>query len=205
VGAGVVVVSSLVLPEATAAYRQFAPHLPEYLRASPKAWGIHSLFGATFLAFDGWWPAATAPVAALLTVMALAMVARAWWGRPWTPGTASWDLRWAATLVAGLLVSGHLFTYDLMLLLAPLAIVWARARKPGAGADMDAGPELGAVAALYVAVVASSYLSQGQLAAVGRLGLRGDVAYLPAVALQVSTVAMVAWALRLRRLAEDGG
>ena len=41
---------------------------------------------------------------------------------------AGWDRRWAATLLAALLVSPHGFSYELVLLLLPAVLVWRAAR-----------------------------------------------------------------------------
>ncbi len=191
---GWVAAGTLLFPEATSAYRAFAPQLPNLLRQSPKAWGIHSFFGASFLALDSWWPFGATGVTAILTVAALFGLGYVWVRLGWRPGTRAWDLAMAGTFAMALLVSPHLFTYDLTLLLLPLAIVWAHTRRAGGARDLDGGRVLAATAALYVLLVASSYLAQGQQLLTAYLGL-------PVTALQVSTVALAAWSVMLLRMA----
>jgi hypothetical protein len=189
-----VAAGSLLFPEATAAYRDFAAQLPGLLRQSPKAWGIHSFFGASFLALDAWWPAGATMLTAVLTAAALVGLAWVWLRIGWQPGTRAWDLAMAGTFSAATLVSPHLFTYDLMLLLLPLAIVWAHTRGTGGNRDLDGGPVLAATGALYVLVVVSSYLSQGQQLLTAYLGV-------PVTAIQLSTIALAAWSAMLLRMA----
>ena len=93
------------------------------------------------------------------------------------------------TTALGLLISPHLFIYDLMLLLLPLAIVWSR-YPPGPGAGgrpLDGGPLLAWTAWLYIVTFWGSYLTLGELRLGAALGL-------PKIALQLSVPVIAGWA-----------
>ncbi|MES1259112.1 MAG: hypothetical protein ABUL71_00860, partial [Gemmatimonadota bacterium] len=74
-----------------------------------------------------------------------ALVARMWWRKPWQPGTRAWDLSMASTLALGVILSPHLFVYDLMLLLLPLFILLRYFPSQG-GVPLGGGKLLGLVA-----------------------------------------------------------
>jgi len=118
-----------------------------------------------------------------------------WWRRtPWQPGTRAWDLTLAATVALGLLISPHLYLYDLMLLLLPLAIVWSYFPHGTAGRALDGGPLLAWTAALYVTASFGSYLSLAQLRLSAAVGL-------PGIAVQLSVPVIAGWAWLVTRTA----
>jgi hypothetical protein len=184
-------------PEATRAYAELGPQLLEFLRGEGyDTWGIHSLFGWTTLLLGEISPRlADAGWVALSLGVAGAVVAL-WRRIGWTPGSPAWDLGFAAALAWGLLLSPHLFTYDLMLLLLPFGIAWsAMARSasvegaPGRGRPglpLDGGALLAASGVVWLAAFLSGYLTLAQLSATRAVGL-------PPMALQLSTLAVLAW------------
>jgi len=181
-------------PAATRAFLRLAPALPELERARSHTWGLNSFFGFAALLLDGVWRAGADLLAAGLTLAGLLVVA-AWWRRTaWQPGARAWDLTLAATLTLGLLISPHLFLYDLMLLLLPLAIVWSYYAQGTNDRALDGGPLLAWTAALYVVTFVGSYFSAAQQQLSLALGL-------PPIALQLSVPVIAAWAWLVRRLA----
>jgi hypothetical protein len=73
------------------------------------------------------------PLTVLGSVALLAGLAWAWRGPAAFSARADpagWDRRWAATLLAALLVSPHGFSYELVLVLLPAVLAWRAAREP---------------------------------------------------------------------------
>ncbi len=191
--AGWVGLGALLWPEATRAYLALAPRLTELLRFEGyPTWGIHSWFGFAALLLDGVSRPAANALAALLAG-ATVVAALLWWRRtPWEPGARRWDLGWAATWALGLLVSPHLFVYDLTLLLVPAAILWQH-EAGRSDRVLDGGRMLAWTALVWGVCFLGSYLTQAQLAVSGRLGLP--------LAVQLSTPVIVAAAWTLLRAA----
>jgi hypothetical protein len=109
---------------------------------------------------------------------------------PWRPERASFRLALAATLAAALLLSPHLYFYDLMLLLLPVAIVFAT--LGGAG-----GPGASIVAAtawVYFLGLPSPYLAMAEEQLTR--SLLGH-----ACGLQLETVVVAVWAWRVAQRA----
>lgn len=73
------------------------------------------------------------PLTALVSLAVLALVAWSWWGRPraWAADPAGWDARWAAGLLATLLINPHGLPYELTLWLLPAVLAWRAARERG--------------------------------------------------------------------------
>ncbi|MHB1295741.1 MAG: glycosyltransferase family 87 protein [Anaerolineae bacterium] len=181
-------------PALTRQYVNVFPHLTGLLRMEgyPR-WGLHSLFGTASLLLDGVSIEAADVLAAILTFGAVTFLVLLWRKAPWNPGSRDWDILMASTFTLGLLISPHLFAYDLMLLLLPLAILWSI--YPGGTGDrlLDGGPLLVATAALWVATVASSYIARFMLLITDGVGL-------PVVAVQISLPVLVWWVCRLQSL-----
>jgi hypothetical protein len=183
-------------PEAMIDYVRISPDILELLRweGYPR-WGLHSLMGFSSLLFEGISSSLSSWVALLLSVATLGFLLRHWTHSPWSPGSRSWDLSMAGTFALGLIISPHLFVYDLMLLLLPFAIVFQHYGGRG-GVRLDQGPLLAWSAVLWLTVYLGSYLSLAQLTLTKSLGL-------PAMALQVSTVVAFLWARHLLQLARS--
>ena len=185
-------ISPLVMKE----YLRLIPYLFELQRRHDlvATWGYHNFYGFAALLFDGFWKKGADILASLLTIGGILTVAFLWWPIDWKPGTRTWDMRLAATLALGLLISAHLYLYDLMLLLLPLAIVWSYYPHGTGDRPLDSGPLLVWTALLYTACFFSSSISLAQL----RLSV---LAGLPAVALQMSVPITIGWVFVVIRLA----
>jgi hypothetical protein len=170
-----------------------SPYLVELER--PVSWGNHSLAFLSILLLDNIWRPGAEVLGALFTLAAVLGLAGLWWRAPWRPGERAWDLRLASTLVLGLLISPHMYLYDLMLLLLPLAIVWRHYPEGTGGRLLDGGPLLAWSAVLYVATFAGSYLTMAQLKVTAAIGL-------PAMALQISVPILLAWSWAVSRCAQ---
>jgi len=185
----------LVMPETMAAYAKVSPELFAFLRGKAEVfglpvdyptWGLHSFFGFSVLLLDGFSRTAADVLASTLSGGSAIVVALAWRRVRWQAGSREWDLMLAATIALGLLISPHLFLYDLLLLLLPLFIVCSRLRHGSCMYRLDGGPVLGMTVLLYFITFSGSYFSGVQLDAAQSIGL-------PKIALQVSVIVIVAW------------
>jgi hypothetical protein len=172
-------------PEATLAYLELSPELADLMRREGyPIWGLSSFYGFAVLLFDGLWPAATVPVASALCAVALLALALGWRRVAWQPGSEGWDLMMAGTLAWGLLVSPHLYHYDLLLLMLPLLVVAARLR---AWPDTPERRVLLAWTALVcIASGLGHYVTRLQLELTAQAGW-------PALALQTSVLGAAVW------------
>ena len=106
------------------AYFTISPYLFDLLRAEYyPTWGINSFFGFSALLLDPVSITATNVLTVILTVGSLSLLFVSWNKNTWLTDKASWDIHMAITFCWGLLISPHLYYYDLMLLLLPAAIV----------------------------------------------------------------------------------
>jgi len=203
------VIGFALSPAAMQEYARMSPMLFELLRSGmapmdPRwglqvhypTWGIQSFFGFAVLLLDGFWKSGADLLAAVLTLGGVLGVVF-WWRRmAWQPGTRAWDFTMAATLALGLLISPHLFLYDLMLLLLPLAIVWSYYPRGTEARHLDGGPLLAWTALLYGATFVGSYLTLGELFLSTAVGL-------PKLAVQWSTLIIAGWAWVVSRFARN--
>jgi hypothetical protein len=189
-------------PEAMLTYADVSPQLFDFLRAEGTflgahiefpSWGSHSFYGFCILLTDGLSHRVTDVLAGGMTILGLVWVAMVWRHQTWRVGSRSWDLTVAATVAIGLLISPHLFVYDLTTLLLPLMVAACHFRGAG-GRPLDGGPLLATASVLYAVTYLSSYLSWGQLQVTEMLGV-------PAVALQLSTPVVALWSWTLVRTA----
>jgi hypothetical protein len=190
-GSGFLALSLALAPAATRSWLVSSPGLLAFIRQSGyRTWGLSSLYGASALLLDGVSPRLAGAVGAALTLAAIAFVAVLWNRVPWRPEQLSFRLALASTLAVALLVSPHLYFYDLMLMLLPAALALAAL----ASAETVSGPILAATAWVYVLSLPSPYLALAQQAATRHL--TGH-----ACALQIETVAIALWAWRVGRRA----
>jgi hypothetical protein len=164
-------------------------------------WGLASLYGASALLFDGVSRTLAGIVGASLTAVAIVLLSRLWRRVPWRTGQRSFRLALASTLAVALLVSPHLYFYDLMLMLLPAALVFAELSSPAA--EDTRGPSNESIVAttawVYFLGLPSPYLALGQQELT-----RALVGH--PCALQLETVAVCVWAWRVgrRAIAEAG-
>jgi hypothetical protein len=193
-----------ISPTMMAEYLRISPALMDFIRFPDyPSWGLHSLFGLAVLLFDSFSRPMADVTYFLLTAAALGLLASFWWRRRWEPGTRAWDLSMAATITLGVVISPHLFLYDLALLLLPLFIVWSHYRAgaypaaaSGAWRPLDGGPLLVLTAALWLVTFAGSYLSAGEVKLTQALGWGR-------IALQLSVPVVVGWAWLVHRLSQQ--
>lgn len=126
------------------------------------------------------------------------MVLASWRRGRWDPGTERWDLMMAGTLAIGLIVSPHLFFYDLMILLVPFGIVLGHRCEPANGRLLGGGGLLVWSAIVWALALVGSPLTRVQLEATE--WLTGSP-----FALQLSTVAILAWGFTVLWLSQGAG
>ncbi|HZO08167.1 MAG TPA: glycosyltransferase family 87 protein, partial [Myxococcota bacterium] len=161
-------------PEATQRYLRLGPELVALLRSDAyPGWGIHSALGFASLLLDGFSPRLADALATALCAAALAALGLAWWRIEWRPGSRAWDLAMAGSLALGLLLSPHLYFYDLMLLLLPLALVWQHHPELRDGRPLDGGALLAWTAVLWALGFLGTPLSLAQLRLAEAIGLPG--------------------------------
>jgi hypothetical protein len=101
-------------------------------------WGVVSLFGAASLLLG--WTGGSLPaiVTVVSSVAVLALLAVAWRRTDWNTNTVQWQLTVAATLLLGLLLSIHLYTYDLALALVGFwLVIGALGLEPGSAPPLE--------------------------------------------------------------------
>jgi hypothetical protein len=197
-GGGLFAVSFLVAPAATRAWVVGSPALLAFIRQSGyPMWGLASLYGASALLFDGVSRRLAEVVGAVSTLLAVVALHHLWRRVPWHPARRSFRLALASTRAGTLLVSPHLYFYDLMLMLLPAALVLA-ALAPSSEPEhgRSNAPIVAATAWVYFLGLPSPYLALAQQTMTR--GLTGHPA-----ALQVETVAIAVWAWRVGRRAID--
>ncbi len=178
-------------PDAMAAYLELSPRLPGMIRAPGyDVFGLHSLLGFTALLLDPTSPEWAEGIAAAAALAALGGLAWSWRRAAWIPGSEGWDLRMAATIALGLVVSPHLYLYDLMLLLLPFGILYAHRAAPGPRAVLGGGRVLAWTVLLWAACSLGTQLSWAQVEASEAIGAGPR-----AIQLSVLAVLGAAWAL----------
>jgi hypothetical protein len=197
VGAGMWIAIGLAIsPFMMKEYLRLIPWLLRFQRQHDivPTWGNHSFYGFAALLFDGFWRRGSDILALLLTIGGIVVIVLLWRRARWEPATKDWDIRLAATFTLGLLISPHLYLYDLMLLLLPLVIVWSYYPHGTRDRSLDGGPLLVWTALLYVVCFIGSYISLAQIWLGALIGL-------PKVALQLSVPIIVGWSIMVIRRA----
>lgn len=120
-----VLIGFILVPEAMQKYIEVSPRFLDFLRLpNYPTWGIHSFFGFSSLLFDELSPQITNIVIYILSGGTILLLWLLWKNIRWQENQKIWDIAMAITFIWGLLISPHLFFYDLMLLLLPAAIVF---------------------------------------------------------------------------------
>ena len=189
-----ITVGLIYSPEAMLAYVDFSPKLFDLLRSDTyPTWGIHSIFGFSSLLFYNISPALSEIIYILLTCLLILFLLRLWWRTKWQPATKRWDLTIAASFSWGLIISPHLFTYDLMLLLLPFAIVWFYQKETPSAATTQL---LGWTSILWALSFFGGYLSLSQLTITAFLGIN-------TFAIQATTIVIFIWGYNVFKLAQN--
>jgi len=198
-GAGVWIITGLVVtPQAMKRYVELVPCLLQLQRRHDlmPTWGQNSFYGFSALLFDSFWKRGADILGLLLTVGGIVVIATLWHRTDWKPGTRTWDIRLTATIALGLLISPHLYLYDLMLLLLPIAIVWSYYPSGTQGRALDGGPLLVWTALLYAVCFFGSYLSLAEMHLTRLIGL-------PGMAFQLSVPILIVWVIVIISLSTE--
>jgi len=215
IGSGIWITTGLITtPKVLINYFQISQYLPNMLRLKPEVsklthflgfdtsqlispvWGIHSFFGFWSLLLDNV-STKSANVLYVITILSgVAYLSKVWSKLKWKPATKSWDLGVAGTFSLGLLLSPHLFTYDLMLLMLPMAIVWNHYPCGTGDRPLDGGLLLFWAALLYITTFVGPVVTLAQVKAYRLMGLY------PKFALQFSTLILLGWAFAVLSVAD---
>ncbi len=149
-------------------------------------WVGQSLNEFSLLLLENVWKPGATYLAGLLTCAAIVFLGLAWRRVDWRPGTRSWDFAMAMTVPLGFLISPHLYVYDVVLFLLPLAIVWSYYPHGTAGYALDKGPILAWTAMFYVTEFVYVYFAYFQYQLTSLMGW-------PPVALQIAPIVMAGW------------
>jgi uncharacterized integral membrane protein len=103
-------------------------------------WGVHSIFGFSHLLFRDISPVLAEITTWLFSIVSIGWLYWLWRSTEWDPSNSRWNLMMAISLVIGLSIAMHLYTYDLALLLIPFFIALAHIPIKNKNAYMDAGP-----------------------------------------------------------------
>ncbi len=116
--------SYFVMPDEMQAFLKVSPSLTDFIRSTYyPTWGISSFIGFSVLLFDNLNPVISNILTASLTLLTLGLLLWLWKSTKWLEDKTQWDIAMAVTFSWGILISPHLFYYDLMLLLLPIAII----------------------------------------------------------------------------------
>jgi hypothetical protein len=197
VGAGAwLLVGVLGAPQAMRDYLSVAPRLFAFIAGGDyPVWGLESLYGfGVQLIGDvdaqlGSWLGYTLTAAGALVLMV------SWRRAAWSPRSRAWELRMAGTLALSLVISPHLYHYDAMLLILPLALMLANVRSAG-DQLLDGGPLLARTGLLWAGTVVGPHFSHFARSTMHRADMH-------AVVPQLATCAIVWWAASLLRAAND--
>jgi hypothetical protein len=121
--------------------------------------------------------------------LTIALLVRLLWG-PLSPGQPVFALQYSGLVLATVLLSPHLFTYDLSLLLLPIALLVIQSTDPALSSSNHSRTLLRFAAVLYVAAAFSNRLAQY---------MRSDTE--PHVAVQISVLVMFGLLIGLTWLA----
>ncbi|WP_085904547.1 glycosyltransferase family 87 protein [Kiloniella majae] len=114
----------LYTPDAMLTYIEVSPKLLGFLRAeSYPTWGIHSFFGFSVLLLENINPVLANAFTYVISGITIFLLCWLWRNLEWKGDLKRWDLAMALTFIWGILISPHLFYYDLTILLLPAAII----------------------------------------------------------------------------------
>jgi hypothetical protein len=158
--------------------------------------GIQSFFGFASILLDRWSPLLANGLFILLTLgfglVFLYTIVR----MEWNPKSRRWHATMAGLISLGLLLSPHLFDYDLMLLLLPLAILLHAYPQGTNNRPLDGGPLLAWTAVLYGITVVGRSLTLQQIKLAQAMGL-------PEMGVQLPVLVLALWSLLILRIARN--
>ncbi|WP_421780787.1 glycosyltransferase family 87 protein [Kiloniella litopenaei] len=177
----------IFLPDAMFAFLEVSPQFLDLLR-SPNypTWGIHSFFGFSVLLLDHTNVLLSNSSIYIISGGTIILLYFLWHKFTWKKDLAWWDLAMAITFIWGILLSPHLYYYDLMLLLLPAAIV-INFIETG---KTECTTMLFGIAITWIACFLSGFISIGQI-------LLYDKYQITAPVFQVSTPIIFLWGLSI--------
>lgn len=149
-----------------------------------RKWGEHTIFGFFQLLLINASETSIKVATLVASGWMMLLMVQQWRKSTWEPGTPSWDLRMSASMVAGLCLAVHLFSYDLLLLLLPFIIVFCDYKTKNNSSMLDHGILFSATIIVYIMTVFSAQLSNLQQQLFTFFGL-------PGFAIQLSTLSLV--------------
>ncbi|WP_299380552.1 glycosyltransferase family 87 protein [uncultured Kiloniella sp.] len=179
----------IFLPDAMIAYMEVSPQFLDLLRSSNyPTWGIHSFFGFSVLLLDDISTFASNLSTYIASGCTILLLCFLWHKSAWKKDLNRWDLAMAITFIWGVLLSPHLYYYDLMLLLLPAAII-INSIETG---RTDSTTMLFWIAITWAVCFMSGFISIGQI-------LMHDTYQIIAPTLQLSTPIIFLWGLSIFR------
>ncbi len=144
-------------------------------------WVGQSLNEFSLLLLESSWKLGATALSVALVTLAVMALWLAWRRIDWQPGTRRWDFSFAATVALGLLISPHLYVYDVMLLILPVGIIWSYTPRGTRSRPLDHGPLLAWTALLYLVEFLYIYITRPQYMLMG-------------AAIQVAPFVLLGWA-----------
>ncbi len=179
----------LYTPDAMLTYIEVSPKLLSFLRAeSYPTWGIHSFFGFSVLLLDNINPALANTATYLISGITIFLLYWLWRNLEWKNDQKKWDLAMALTFIWGILISPHLFYYDLTILLLPAAIILNY--RDSFSNDKPTSLSLSWLSIIWLACFLSGFISISQI-------LLYDKYQVSAPILQISTPIIFLWGLSI--------
>ncbi len=131
VGLALAVESFVFMPDASHAYVGISAKLGTLIhQGSYETWKQNSWYGFFTLAMYPHWPTLLRVLTVLACGLTFGLLICAWRG-PWRPDGRAFKLQMAAAIVASLLISPHLYMYDLTILILPGVLLADHALRVG--------------------------------------------------------------------------
>lgn len=158
------------------------------LESGYQTWQVHSIFGFSNLLFRDVSPLLADIVTWVLSMSLIAWLYWLWRPTKWDPSAPQWNLMMAISIVIGMSVAVHLYSYDLALLLIPFYITLSQLPIRNKNTYLDAGPVYAWTVICYITTYFGGAITRG-LISLSELGFDTTIS------LQLSTIAMIGWAI----------